>query len=60
MPEAPRYPADDTGEEYLASYEPGSPQRPPRSTYVLWATGIVLLTALIVLHLTGVLGPGGH
>lgn len=60
MAETPRYPSDHTEPEETAGHE-NSPVRPGRrSAYLLWALGVVLVVSMVVLHLTGVLGPGGH
>jgi len=58
VPETPRYPSDDIGG--TAGHNEGSARRKPRLTYLWWAVGIALMLAFMVLHLTGVLGPGAH
>lgn len=58
MPDTPVRPpeADHTG--------PGlnhrSRARRPIGTYPLAAAGVVAIVVLLVLHITGVLGPGAH
>jgi hypothetical protein len=56
VPDIPRYPADGDGLE--PDRRPGSGSRRP--AYVLWVVVVVVVVAFVVLHLTGVLGPGGH
>lgn len=48
-----RYPTSDAHDD-----EPST--RTPRWVYFLWAAGILLLVLFVVLHLTGVMGPGAH
>jgi hypothetical protein len=59
MADPPRYP--DTGEDTGVGSDHGAPTGKPRWVSVLGisiAIGLVLL--LVVLHLTGILGPGAH
>ena len=60
MPKVPRYP----GERPDGVPEPdGEPELSPgsrRSSYVWWIVGVTVVVLFVVLHLTGVLGPGGH
>lgn len=58
--ETPRYPSDHTDADKTAGHENSSVRRGRRSTYLMWAFGVVLVVSIVVLHLTGVLGPGGH
>jgi hypothetical protein len=51
MPDLPQHP-DST--------EPAGPQRRPIGAIVGVIIAVALIAAFIVLHLTGVLGPGGH
>ncbi len=60
MSEGPRYPADRPGVAPEPDGEPESKGGSRRSMY-LWAIlGVTVLTLFLLLHLTGVLGPGGH
>jgi hypothetical protein len=56
MAELPEYP-DGAG-------RPGEGRGPrqagSRRVYLLWIAGIALVVLMLVLHVTGVLGPGGH
>ena len=56
MAELPEYPEAASG--------PGEGEEPRRATsrrrYFLWIAGIALIALMVVLHVTGVLGPGGH
>lgn len=59
MADPPRYP--DTGDD--AGAAPDDEPTARRSRWVavlLWIIGIVLVLGLVVLHLTGALGPGAH
>ena len=56
MPEIPRYPAEDDA----AAGARSGPRRASWRTYLLVAAGVGLLVLMVVLHLTGVLGPGEH
>ncbi len=51
MPDVPRYPADRRDHDNPA---------PRRAMLGLWIAGGAVLILFIVLHLTGVLGPGAH
>ena len=53
MTDSPRYPASDAEDD-----EPSA--RTPRWVYLLWVAGILLVALFVVLHLTGVMGPGAH
>ncbi|MGI8867277.1 MAG: hypothetical protein ACR2F6_00105 [Mycobacteriales bacterium] len=56
MPDVPRYPGDAPEPDG----EPGSSPDPRRSMSWWWIAGGAVLVLFVVLHLTGVLGPGGH
>lgn len=60
MPQVPQYPGERPG----GVPEPdGAPESSPgarRSMYVWWIVGVTVVALFLVLHLTGVLGPGGH
>lgn len=57
MADLPPYPdTDDTGVER----DCGSTTSRPWRVYVLWSIGIALVLLVVVLHLTGVVGPGSH
>jgi hypothetical protein len=59
MVDPPHYP--DTGEDTGGRRDRGSASRTPRWVLVLGIViAIVLVLLLVVLHLTGVLGPGAH
>lgn len=59
MAEQPRYPGSDA-DDGVAS-EPGSPTGKRNLGFVLVAVlGVGFVVLFIVLHLTGVAGPGGH
>jgi hypothetical protein len=58
MPEIPRHPGGDADEPAAGRAEPGAARR--RASWLWWAVGLGLLVAFVVLHLTGVLGPGAH
>lgn len=51
MPELPQHPERS---------ESGGPKRRPLGTIVGVVVAVLLIAAFIVLHLTGVLGPGEH
>lgn len=58
--EVPRYPADRPGDAPEPDGEP-EPGVGSRRSLLLWATlAVAVLALFLVLHLTGVLGPGGH
>jgi hypothetical protein len=56
MAELPEYP-DGVG-------QPGDGREPrparARRGYLIWIAGIALVVLMLVLHVTGVLGPGSH
>lgn len=54
MPETPRYPDGDPRQDV------GGDREPPRRVMLWWAVGAVLVVLFIVLHLTGIFGPGAH
>lgn len=56
MAELPEYP------DGVARPGEGREPRPARSrrAYLLWIAGFVLVVLMLVLHVTGVLGPGSH
>ena len=59
MADPPSYP--DTGEDRSVGPDGGSPTGTPRWVSVLGIViAIALVLLLVVLHLTGVLGPGAH
>jgi hypothetical protein len=59
MADPPSYP--DTGDDTGVGSDRGSATSTPRWVPVLGiAIAIVLVLLLVVLHLTGVLGPGAH
>ncbi len=58
MTEPPRY--RDTGDDIGVGSGRESTSGTPWSRYVLTAIGIVLVLGFVLLHLTGVLGPGSH
>ncbi len=60
VPNTNRYPVGGTGDGNGAGHDGRPKARAARSTYLLWVLGVVLVVAFVVLHLTGVLGPGGH
>jgi len=60
VPDVPRYPDGDTGNDTEADHDPEGQAHKPRSAYVWWIAGIVAVVLFVVLHLTGVLGAGAH
>jgi hypothetical protein len=54
MVELPQHPDDDS----VADSEPHAPRS--RRTYVVGIVVVILLAGMLVLHLTGVFGPGSH
>jgi hypothetical protein len=56
MQDIPRHP--ETHEVGPVADAP--PANRPRWVYALVAVGIALLALMVVLHLTGVMGPGAH
>lgn len=60
MPEVPRYPGQEPGSTPSGSDGQLTPGGSRRSMYLWWAIGVGVVVLFLVLHLTGVLGPGGH
>jgi 4-hydroxybenzoate polyprenyltransferase len=59
MADLPRYP--DTEDDTSIGLDRGSTTGTLRWVYVVWiCAGIALVLLLVVLHLTGVVGPHGH
>jgi hypothetical protein len=58
MADLPRHP--DTDEPLGAPLEPGSKSGSPWGLYAFAFLAIVVVLALVVLHLTGVIGPGAR
>ncbi|WP_326718402.1 MULTISPECIES: hypothetical protein [unclassified Streptomyces] len=59
MPDLPAH--SDTGDDATRGTGGEPPLGPQRPKPTLWVVvGAVLVIAFILLHLTGVLGPGGH
>jgi hypothetical protein len=58
VPDTPHYPRHDSGS--VDEPDPGRRPRSRGSTLGLWIAGAAVLVLFVVLHLTGVLGPGGH
>ncbi len=58
--ETPRYRGDHSDPDMTAEHEDSSIRRGRRSRYLLWALGAVVFATFVVLHMTGVLGPGEH
>ena len=58
--ETPRYPSDHTDADKPTGHENSSVRRRRRSAYLMWVLAVVLVVSVVVLHLTGVLGPGEH
>ncbi len=56
MADPPPYPETD---DELGADRGSAPAR-SRQVYVLWVIGGALIVAFVVLHLTGVIGPGSH
>jgi hypothetical protein len=56
MKDIPRHPETQEG----CAVGDVRPASRPRWVYALVALGIALLVLMVVLHLTGVVGPGGH
>ena len=59
MPDIPHHPGDEADNHGVVDGEGSSTAR-SRSVWAWWAVGITLLVLFVVLHLTGVLGPGSH
>ncbi len=60
MPEVPRYPGERPGGVPEPDGEPELSPGSRRSMYVWWIVGVTVVVLFVVLHLAGVLGPGGH
>ena len=60
MAEVPHPPADEGGDNTGTGRGRGPEASSPRLTHLVWAVGIVLVVLFVVMHLTGVLGPGDH
>jgi hypothetical protein len=58
MADHPRHP--DTDEQIGVGHDPGPPTGSSLATYAIAIVAIVLVVGLVVLHLTGVMGPGVH
>lgn len=53
-------PTHDPDESVDATLDAGRLARRSRWTHLLWFGGVLLVVVFVALHLTGVLGPGGH
>ncbi len=58
MANPPPYP--DTGDDTSAEPDGGPAAGKSRRAYVYWIIGIGLVLLVLVLHLTGALGPGSN
>jgi hypothetical protein len=58
MADHPRFPEE--GEHADPEVRPGAAGRPRWASVLLIALVVAALIAFVVLHLTGVLGPGSH
>jgi uncharacterized membrane protein len=58
MAQLPRHP--DTDDESPSGGRRRRSTRTPWGTYVLMAIVAIVVLAMVVLHLTGVVGPGAH
>ncbi len=56
MADLPAHPDDDRG----VLHNRASTTPTPRRMYGYWVVGIALVLLFVVLHLTGVAGPGTH
>ncbi|MEP6851236.1 MAG: hypothetical protein ABJA87_01000 [bacterium] len=60
MTEVPGYPAEHPDGPPQLEGDPAPAPGAGRSRYLRWILGVAAVAVLVVLHLTGVLGPGGH
>jgi hypothetical protein len=58
MADPPAYP--DSNDDTNAGSVRGSTAGRSRWVYALWTIGIVLVLLVVVLHLTGTIGPASH
>lgn len=58
MTELPRHPDSDDGAPLDVDREPTASA--PRGPYVFAAIVVIAVLVVVVLHLTGVVGPGAH
>jgi hypothetical protein len=58
MASPPRHP--DTDDDTGVGPDPGSRTGTSRWVYVFWIVGIALILLVVVLHLTGAIGPVHH
>jgi hypothetical protein len=58
MAHPPPYP--DSGDDVDEGPDRRRTTNTSRWVYVYWIVGIGLVLLVVVLHLTGVIGPGGH
>lgn len=59
MADPPPYP-DTDDDTSVGGPDRGSTTRTRWWVYVFWIIGIVLVLLFVALHLTGIVGPGGH
>ncbi len=58
MPDPPRHP--ETGNDTGVRPDRGPAIRSRWWLFSLWLIGIALVVLVVVLHLSGAIGPGGH